>query len=1263
MAAIGRNEPCFCGSGKKWKKCHGNPVTQVQLPKDVLDHFARVERCKEGTFGDLSVYVPELINELKHFDPQSVVLAVSGLAALADNHTHILRLDTLIHFAAIYAEGNQKPSPADLNRWINSYLRDSPVAPLEDPAEDVAIGSLSTTYGNRRIFNGDSSHADYYLQDLIDALFEAPSELVFLKDECSALLVVSDELAERFGYSRNTAGNPERDVIIPKASEELWRISQASVFTQDVLTTFHASTSLLAPFSESLADLKKSAPQRRLRHLRRFPLISMGDLIVAVFPASVSKAITEHVIDSLNRHAQLGAMHHVLKRVQRDRALRPTTFSLESGDAETHLLPTEGAPPARFATQGAFRFDITKHIHIVFLHDDLFSIAQNGSDEPWRPDFRDTLATFLEISAGRLASTGEYSGGMTLLVVGGIWRGIEMRMPRRFPLRWAFQVWSSADLDYLVATESRWKLMLWKLSMQEKQLADMGLRFAVNPSDTNFYSFWENNNYRLLPHEIPPQVPLGVAVGVGQIFSFRQEGRKRIDRHSIFHPDQNEWVRVCRLNPHSYFREDLEKLIYGVPSDALKGFLNGAVETDQRAWWVECRSRGTTPIQRHHLLKIWETALNWLDRIAPTIDSFVPELGAENVVVALDLTEIASRTAWELDSISTIPEMSCLPFSVSSRKLTVSVPTGFLRMLNLIENKAERLLIDAFISGSLQLAGISDGRAVQIRNSLAITDEQRFMHGFHAGDSRDHLRTFDWDNPHLLDDEEIASGALGIAQEAGMEVPCSIRGKADCNAALNQLVDAYWLRCKRHLEMLNRESLVALCLLNNERLLGELDDWRRTSRAVLSLHNDREDVLRSTQVRKTKRDRTQITSRIIIEMAVCTCPERGGQMPSEGDIDFLCGQIAYLTATAAQSDVVRSGAVAASLEISAIGEVEFGDDLNNLMFPYLTSAFEKEHMGDVDRYEEFFEVKEHGTKSEEEVFGTNFVESFRTEFGISPGGLARLGVLLTEDAVDKQAVVISRSRESLVDFMRENEYSHDEIQGFMTTFLLVPRKRWDAVAKPFRGKDWWPWRFRRRLSLMARPIVALNDAELVYAPGFCEDSFRHVVMNCYQGGFETEYFDSSRMKEYTGRENARRGAAFNQAVAEIFSSMGWSIRTEVQMSELETPESAASGDIDVLAWKGDEVCICECKELLFARTISEVSEQLSRFRGKTGDDLFKHLRRAEWVRANPQCLRRIVESRAPQIRSLLVTSKIVPMEFVSGLNVEVINADRLPSAI
>ena len=40
---IGRNDPCWCGSGEKWKKCHfpdvGHQETDEKLRKEYLRNF------------------------------------------------------------------------------------------------------------------------------------------------------------------------------------------------------------------------------------------------------------------------------------------------------------------------------------------------------------------------------------------------------------------------------------------------------------------------------------------------------------------------------------------------------------------------------------------------------------------------------------------------------------------------------------------------------------------------------------------------------------------------------------------------------------------------------------------------------------------------------------------------------------------------------------------------------------------------------------------------------------------------------------------------------------------------------------------------------------------------------------------------------------------------------------------------------------------------------------------------------------------------
>jgi hypothetical protein len=115
---------------------------------------------------------------------------------------------------------------------------------------------------------------------------------------------------------------------------------------------------------------------------------------------------------------------------------------------------------------------------------------------------------------------------------------------------------------------------------------------------------------------------------------------------------------------------------------------------------------------------------------------------------------------------------------------------------------------------------------------------------------------------------------------------------------------------------------------------------------------------------------------------------------------------------------------------------------------------------------------------------------------------------------------------------------------------------------------------------MNRPLIALNDAEVAYAPGFCEDSFRHVVSAVFTGSFEPEYFTTPAMRKYVGSANAASGLEFNKSVASRFREAGWNVWTEIEMSQLHCPKDQAAGDIDVVAERDGAVFLCECKDLL-----------------------------------------------------------------------------------
>jgi hypothetical protein len=172
-----------------------------------------------------------LRQELSEFDPVKVIAGCAALAALADNHTRIFRIDSLIHLAALHCAGTKVPTGAEFARWFNAYLTESHIVRFEDPPEDFAIGNVCTPVGDRLVFNGEWSGPDQILQDVLDAVETGPASLDGLRASGRAMLALSDLLAKRYGYSRDTAGSIDLiEVQIPPTDSELRQLSMLLVF-------------------------------------------------------------------------------------------------------------------------------------------------------------------------------------------------------------------------------------------------------------------------------------------------------------------------------------------------------------------------------------------------------------------------------------------------------------------------------------------------------------------------------------------------------------------------------------------------------------------------------------------------------------------------------------------------------------------------------------------------------------------------------------------------------------------------------------------------------------------------------------------------------------------------------------------------------------------------------------------------------------------------------------------------------------------------
>ncbi len=361
MAKIGRNEPCPCGSGRKYKKCHGEvasgpPAAAIAA---LEEWFRETDEIDEYPFDRIGAKFAELAADLAAFDPISCVTAIAALSTIAENRNRMVRLDALLHLAAVHCQGTKQPTIDSLNRWLNQMLAGTALSRREDPAEDVAIGNIMTTAGNYRVFLGDSSNPDYYAQDVLDALQKAPAEFDSLREECHSLLKLSDLLVERRAYVRNEgeAGDEISDVSLPVSDDALWALCGTVLIGDDQLKSLAIQKEFIAPFTLTFEDFRKDARGRSMRMVRRQPVIQLGDQFLIAHPTAIAWAMTARVFTSVRQKNMLGGLENSLGGLQAYRTFRQSTRGIEHHDILTSKLPSEDIPPAKYVSQVAFLFD------------------------------------------------------------------------------------------------------------------------------------------------------------------------------------------------------------------------------------------------------------------------------------------------------------------------------------------------------------------------------------------------------------------------------------------------------------------------------------------------------------------------------------------------------------------------------------------------------------------------------------------------------------------------------------------------------------------------------------------------------------------------------------------------------------------------------------------------------------------------------------------------------------------------------------------
>ncbi|TIV73960.1 MAG: hypothetical protein E5V79_03965, partial [Mesorhizobium sp.] len=198
-----------------------------------------------------------------------------------------------------------------------------------------------------------------------------------------------------------------------------------------------------------------------------------------------------------------------------------------------------------------------------------------------------------------------------------------------------------------------------------------------------------------------------------------------------------------------------------------------------------------------------------------------------------------------------------------------------------------------------------------------------------------------------------------------------------------------------------------------------------------------------------------------------------------GDIDLgrLMADAAILFHFGGYSDAMRAGVIRQIIRISPAGDVlmdhsfsektitPFGQVYQAARLSNAATSYQKNFVSDADDAEPSEE-----SKALQGELPTAWVEEFGFDFERLPALLS----VFQDFAMEGQAIQII-PRSALLAALREKPLvSENDASRFLDAFTLVHRPDWSVSPKGFQPHAWQPWRFRRQLSVVSRPILAMD---------------------------------------------------------------------------------------------------------------------------------------------------------------------------------------------
>lgn len=1246
MNKTGRNEPCPCGSGKKYKKC-------------CIDLFQELPPQQAFSAGTTADYT-ELTRK---YDTGELFKIIALMQLQPENHGKNVRMDELVVSALNSFNTTKGALDLDaLQRDLNKYC---PYHPHEDPTEDFFTENIIFYNGNNTVYPGTFVEAKEIVQLQLETLRSFKELPKKARNEITEgilfLLHIHHHIAQQMQHPYRMEGQRNADELFIPRGEELSRQLALIEFSPGQIKAICEKISVPDHvINQFVFTIPKG--KIKLRHpdenpMFRQPFVFVEGIYLLVMPSGQLSCINDFILSKLKEYHVLDHFREshadlVMDKVNtrfRSMRWRPLNYPFpESKDQQPSVY-----------REMLYHFDSDKLGYVMLLSPP--SLAMGAG-------IQQALKNMQRDAKNRITS-------------------VIAELREKLPSRKVFFILITSKHDIFQGFS-------YDLSSFETADRNLALSFKeLNVLRTN----WELDHLDLWKY-------------AGHMAQTRDEiFFMPVNTHlSIYkwYKDQHEWFFHSDKEPSNmmFFEFDIEGAVnrsakqkedlLGIPFPIPGGLMG----------YVPChKSEEHLPVYlddnfvhgrfRHSLLSyscpIWvqsdqmmdfsasvyaNAVLYWLNFSTPWLQQWMKGFGTMPIVITLMMDQsMYAHENWDIDTAdkpfqfkrNILPERRAVELSIQPELITHLINSGnggekFLmkEIIHLLGELLEQLGLGIRLKGEELGQILNQAMPLGNQKMILITDAS----------PNPRLADIAIDPPRYIPDADISY--ILHHQVSWMKgdhpIPKKITKAADKVKLFNDLVGIHFNKIITMIHRFSTAELLVHLMERHESIIQIREKSRMAFPTMEACYGSYYDVFKEYSERESKVVTTSLALRSLIEFVACE-KSSGTERPNDDNTDLMLALMSELINYGSMSDMVHHEIFDPEMGMLPSGRIGIEQTFSDTA---LASFRNEIHLEEVEGHRNSFDryfiphTKKEKAQPGDDLYYDRVDEVFIEEWGITIWDLKGASEFLCLEMFHRlnSSVAVISEADLLKIFCGEGSGGENQARSIID--LLTFRTRNGVMDFPAKEKhEAFPWRYNRRESYMLRPLIKIEmGGQISYIV-----SARHVVTAAEN--MLSRFFDGTlkvgkeqfKLINLLAERNHIKGKNFRDMVA------GWlSEHTELEVYDFEVKikphgffkAEDDKGDVDILCvdHNAKQIISIECKNTSQAKIAYDMHTEITSYIGtdtKPGM-IQKHVLRDKWLKENlNQVLEKLDLKEPYQISSIVLTKHVLPTKFLRGTDIPV----------